>query len=141
MAIYRQSGLLHELEVKKHFSAPTLHVSAFAARSLRTRAFSLHIRHPRQKQRFSGAQSLDQKWASCSAEERGGELGRPSGTGIAFSIFPAPKRWVKVERPSGAGFSATGFDWIARKRVLTCTWKRCSTQNHEKACAVLVFGG
>src|SRR6266436_1707847 len=46
--------------------------------------------------------------------------------------FPALKRWAKLGRPSGAGFQDISFHWIARKRVLTNTLKRCATQDHAK---------
>src|ERR1039457_2178639 len=53
----------------------------------------------------------------------------PPGLESFLPLFPALKRWAKLGRPSGAAFSCAWFHQTVRKRVLTHTLKRCSTQN------------
>jgi len=53
----------------------------------------------------------------------------PPGLESSLRLSPALKRWAKLERPSGAGFSESSFPSLARERVLAPALKRCSTQN------------
>src|SRR5206468_10130236 len=53
----------------------------------------------------------------------------PPGLESFLPASPALKRWAKLERPSGAGFSESSFPSLAGERVLVPALKRCSTQN------------
>ena len=48
----------------------------------------------------------------------------PQGLENVHELFPAVKRWAKLERPSGAGFAVISFHRIVRKPVLTQTLER-----------------
>src|ERR1039458_5600555 len=56
----------------------------------------------------------------------------PPGLESFLPLFPALKRWAKLGRPSGAAFSCAWFHQAVRKRVLTHTLKRCSTQKQVR---------
>jgi len=53
----------------------------------------------------------------------------PPGLESCLPLYPALKRWAKVARPSGAGFSGFSFHRIGRKlvptQVLTCWALQC----------------
>src|SRR5450759_550605 len=53
----------------------------------------------------------------------------PPGPESFLPLFPALKRWAKLDRPSGAAFSCAWFHRTVQKRALTHTLKRCATQN------------
>ena len=50
----------------------------------------------------------------------------PPGLESFSPLFPALKRWAKLGRPSGAGFSCISLHRVDRKGVLTHTLKACS---------------
>src|ERR1039458_662065 len=69
--------------------------------------------------------------AGCRKNNSGVPAGRSVFhlTSPFIGLFPALKRWAKLGRPSGTAFSCAWFHQTVRKRVLTHTLKRCSTQN------------
>jgi len=49
----------------------------------------------------------------------------PPGLESFLPAAPALKRWAKLERPSGAGFSDSSFPWPAQKQTLAYPLKCC----------------
>jgi hypothetical protein len=53
----------------------------------------------------------------------------PPGLESFLPRSPALKRWAKLERPSGAGFSESSFPSLVQEQTFAQGLKRCSTQN------------